>query len=61
MDYEHASDSLNPGRIKDLSIDQRTANAEAFCRTIESSGYEAGFYSNLLFLRNSINGDRLSD
>lgn len=60
MDYEHASDSNNPGRIKDLTSDQRTANAIAFCETIEQKGYEAGFYSNLLFLRNSIDGNKIS-
>lgn len=32
-----------------------------FVGLLKCSGYEAGFYSNLLFLRNSINGDRLSD
>lgn len=60
MDYEHASDSANPGRIKNLSKEQRTKNAYAFCRTIEKAGFEAGFYSNLLFLRNSVDGSSLS-
>ena len=61
MDYEYASDSVNPGRIQDLTTSQRTANAVAFCETIETAGYEAGFYSNLLFLQNSIDGRKLSD
>lgn len=60
MDYEHASDASNPGRIKDLSKEQRTKNAKAFCQVIENAGYEPGFYSNLLFLRNSVDGKSLS-
>ncbi len=60
MDYEHASDSANPGRIKNLSKAQRTANAKAFCSTIEAAGYETGVYSNLNFLNDSIDGAQLS-
>ena len=61
MDYEHASDLLNPGRIKDLTKEQRTKNAIAFCERIKESGREVGFYSNLLFLRNSIDGKTLGE
>ena len=60
MDYEHASDSANPGRIKNLTKAQRTANAKAFCETIEAAGYETGVYSNLNFLNDSIDGAALS-
>lgn len=57
MDYEKAG---NPGRIANLSKAQRTKNAKAFCEGIESAGYNAGVYSNLLFLENSIDGKNLS-
>lgn len=30
MDYEHASDSLNPGRIKDLSMIQEDCKCRGF-------------------------------
>lgn len=61
MDYEHASDLLNPGRIKNLTKEQRTKNVMAFCERIKESGYEAGFYSNLLFLRNSVDGKTIGE
>lgn len=61
MDYEHASDSANPGRIKNLSKSQRTSNVRAFCDTIEAAGYDAGFYSNLLFYENSVDGKQISE
>lgn len=61
MDYEHASDLLNPGRIKNLTKEQRTKNAVAFCERIKEAGHEAGVYSNLLFLRNSVDGKTLGE
>ena len=49
MDYEHASDSLNPGNRKDLSIDQRTANAEAFVGLLKAVDMKQGFILTYYF------------
>lgn len=61
MDYEYAGGS--DGRLTNAQLSKlkMTQNAEKFCETIEEAGYEAGVYANLLFLRNSVNGQELSD
>lgn len=61
MDYEYAKDPQNPGRLNtaNLSKEQMTKNAEAFCKTVEDAGYEAGVYANLNFLNNSVHGQLL--
>ncbi len=63
MDYEYAKDDANPGRLitANLSKEQATANAEAFCKTIEAAGHEAGIYANLMFLNDSIDGKALGE
>lgn len=63
MDYEYAKDNANPGRLitANLSKEQATANAEAFCKTIEAAGHEAGIYANLMFLNDSIDGKALGE
>lgn len=48
------------GRADRLSADQRTRNAQAFCRRIESAGYRAGVYSGRYFFQASINRQPLA-
>ncbi len=42
------------GRADRLSAEQRTHNARAFCRRVESAGYRAGVYSGSYFYKASI-------
>lgn len=62
MDYEFASDSANPGRLKEakLSKAQATDIAKKFCQTVEAAGYDAGFYANYSFLTKTVDGSILS-
>lgn len=62
MDYEFAG-ANDGGRLVNakLSKAQMTKNAVAFCETIKAAGYDAGFYSNLLFLRNTVDGKSLGN
>ncbi len=62
MDYEFAG-ADDGGRLVNakLSKAQMTKNAVAFCETIKAAGYDAGFYANLLFLRNTVDGKSLGD
>ena len=48
------------GRADKLSAGQRTKNALAFCRRIESAGYRAGIYSGRYFYMDSINRQALA-
>ena len=48
------------GRADRLSAGQRTKNALAFCRRIESAGYRAGVYSGRYFYLASLNRQALS-
>ncbi len=59
MDYEY--ERFSNYRIDSLSKDVRTANAKAFFKTIEDAGYNAGFYSNVNFLENEIDGEYISN
>ena len=48
------------GRADRLSADQRTKNARAFCRRVESAGYRAGVYSGRYFYMASIDRSPLA-
>ena len=48
------------GRADRLSAEQRTRNAMAFCRRIQSAGYSAGVYSGRYFYMASINRQPLT-
>ena len=43
-----------------LSVEQRTANITAFCKTIRSAGYSAGVYANKNWFSEKINAGALS-
>lgn len=60
MDYEFAGGSSGRLTKANLSKAQMTKNAEAFCKTIEAAGYEAGVYANLTFLTKHVDGKTLS-
>lgn len=49
------------GRADSLSTGERTRNALAFFRRIESAGYRAGIYSGQYFYMDAINYDALKD
>ena len=49
------------GRIEDLSKEQKTEDALAFCRYIENNGYEAMIYTGLYWSENSYDMEALSD
>ena len=48
------------GRADTLSVAERTRIATAFCKRVESAGYEAGVYSGRYFLMTSIDSRALS-
>lgn len=49
------------GRADGLDKETRTAIADAFCRTIQNAGYEAGVYSSRYWYQNNIDVEKLSD
>lgn len=49
------------GRADGLDADTRTLVCEAFCRTIENAGYEAGIYASRNWYNNNLNMDRLDN
>ena len=49
------------GRADGLDIDTRTLVCEAFCRTIENAGYEAGIYASRNWYNNNLHTQRLED
>ncbi|MCM1025737.1 MAG: hypothetical protein NC432_04840 [Roseburia sp.] len=49
------------GRADDLDADTRTLVCEAFCRTIENAGYEAGVYASRNWYNNRLHTDRLDN
>lgn len=65
MDYERAGGS--GGRLNNaidsgaLTKEKATKVVETFCGALEAKGYKAGFYSNLLFLENTIDGAALGE
>ena len=48
------------GRADTLSVAQRSAVADAFCRRIESAGYRAGVYSGKYYFHSSLDPRALS-
>ncbi len=49
------------GRADGLDADTRTLVCEAFCRTIENAGYEAGVYASRNWYNNNLHTDRLDN
>lgn len=48
------------GRADGLDVDTRTLVCEAFCRTVENSGYTAGVYASRNWLNNNLHTEKLS-
>lgn len=49
------------GRADGLDVETRTLVCEAFCRTIENAGYEAGVYASRNWYNNRLHTDRLDN
>ena len=49
------------GRADGLDVDTRTLVCEAFCRTIENAGYEAGIYASRNWYNNNLHTEELED
>lgn len=49
------------GRADGLDVDTRTLVCEAFCRTIENAGYEAGVYASRNWYNNNLHVEKLED
>lgn len=49
------------GRADRLDIDTRTLVCDAFCRTIENAGYEAGIYASRNWYNNNLHTQRLEN
>lgn len=49
------------GRADGLDVDTRTLVCEAFCRTIENAGYEAGVYASRNWYNNNLHTEKLED
>ncbi len=49
------------GRADGLDVDTRTLVCEAFCRTIENAGYQAGVYGSRNWYNNRLHADRLEN
>lgn len=49
------------GRADGLGVETRTAVCEAFCRTIENSGFNAGVYASKNWFNNNLSTENLSD
>jgi len=47
------------GRADGLDVETRTLVCEAFCRTIENAGYEAGVYGSRNWYNNNLHADTL--
>lgn len=58
IDTEGAGGS---GRADGLNTETRTAVCDAFCRTIENSGFNAGVYASKNWYNNNLNTKNLSD
>jgi GH25 family lysozyme M1 (1,4-beta-N-acetylmuramidase) len=48
------------GRADGLDVETRTAVCEAFCRTIENSGFNSGVYASKNWFNNNLNTENLS-
>lgn len=49
------------GRADGLDVETRTLVCEAFCRTIENAGYEAGVYGSRNWYNHNLTTDKLED
>ena len=49
------------GRADGLDVDTRTMVCEAFCRTIENAGYQAGVYASRNWYNNNLHTQRLEN
>ena len=49
------------GRADGLDVETRTLVCEAFCRTVENAGYEAGIYASRNWFNNNLETARLDD
>lgn len=49
------------GRADNLDVETRTMVCEAFCRTIENAGFEAGVYASRNWYNNNLNTSELED
>lgn len=49
------------GRADNLDVETRTTVCEAFCRTIENAGFEAGVYASRNWYNNNLNTSELED
>lgn len=49
------------GRADGLGVETRTAVCEAFCRTIDNSGFNAGVYASKNWFTNNLSTENLSD
>ncbi|MCM1188895.1 MAG: glycoside hydrolase family 25 protein [bacterium] len=49
------------GRADGLDADTRTLVCEAFCRTVENAGYEAGVYASRNWYNNNLHTNRLDN
>ncbi|MCM1056988.1 MAG: glycoside hydrolase family 25 protein [Firmicutes bacterium] len=49
------------GRADGLDVENRTLVCEAFCRTIENAGYQAGVYGSRNWYNNRLHTDRLDN
>lgn len=49
------------GRADKLDVDTRTLVCEAFCRTIENAGYEAGVYASRNWYNNNLHVEKLEN
>lgn len=49
------------GRADGLDTDTRTLVCEAFCRTVENAGYEAGVYASRWWYNNNVKVDKLDN
>ncbi len=62
LEYPIFIDTENTnGRADNIDKNTRTAVCDAFCKTIEKSGREAGIYASRNWFNNKLNDDKLSD
>lgn len=54
-------ESSNRAGYNSLTVEERTDNIRAFCKTIKSAGYVPGVYANKTWLTTKIDADKLSE
>lgn len=58
-DVEDIDDDV--GRMDDISVNQRSKNAAAFCKTIEEAGYDAMVYCNMYYEAYKLDLEQLAE